>query len=103
MEKLSVVRKILRAVPDKFLQITSDIEKFGDVKVMTVEEIVGRLKAHKRMKGRNESAGRELILASHNQRAKGGSFRDKSRIKCYKYNTLGSALNHDVNERRDKK
>jgi len=33
MEQSSVVRKILRAaVPDKFLQIASNIEQFGDMK-----------------------------------------------------------------------
>lgn len=46
MDEASVVRKILRAVPDKFLQIASNIKQFGDVKEMTVEEVVGRLKAH---------------------------------------------------------
>ena len=90
MEESSVVRKILRAVPDKFLQIASNIEQFGNIKVMIVEEVVGRLKAHElRMKGRNESAGRQLLLASQNQRAKGGSFRDKSKIKCYSCNIMG--------------
>ena len=91
MEESSVVRKILRAVPDKFLQIASNIEQFGDMKAMTVEELVGRLKAHEeRMKGRSESADRQqLLLASHNQRTKGGYFRDKSRIRCYNCNTLG--------------
>ena len=91
MEESSVVRKILRAVPHKFLQIASNIEQFEDMKAMTVEELVGRLKAHEeRMKGRSESADRQqLLLASHNQRTKGGYFRDKSRIRCYNCNTLG--------------
>ena len=55
MEESSVVKKILRAVSDKFLQIASNIEQLGNVKViMTFEEVVGRLKAHElRMKGRN--------------------------------------------------
>ncbi|XP_074361014.1 uncharacterized protein LOC141701222 [Apium graveolens] len=77
-------------VPDKFLQITSNIEQFGEVKGMTVEEVVGRLKAHEeRMKGRSESVDGQLLLTSRNQRPRGGSFRDKSRIKCYNCNTTG--------------
>ncbi|XP_074373273.1 uncharacterized protein LOC141713661 [Apium graveolens] len=67
MEEPSVVRKILCAVPDKFLQIASNIEQFGDVKAMTVEELIGRLKAHEeRMKGRFESPGGQLLLTSQN-------------------------------------
>lgn len=31
MEESSVVRKILRAVPEKYLQIASNIEQFGDL------------------------------------------------------------------------
>lgn len=63
MEEASVVRKILRAVPDKFLQIASNIEQFGDVKVMTIEEVVGRLKAHEeRMKGKSENTCGQLLL-----------------------------------------
>ena len=103
MEESSVVRKILRAVPDKFLQIASNIEQFGDMKVMTVEEIVGHLKAHEeRMKGRSESAGGQLLLASQNQRARGGSFRDKSRIKCYNCNTMGHYASECSKPRRER-
>ncbi|XP_074336156.1 putative LRR receptor-like protein kinase At1g51890 [Apium graveolens] len=52
---------------------------------MTVEELVGRLKAHEeRMKGRSESADRkQLLLASQNQKTRGGYFRDKSKISYY--------------------
>ena len=63
MEESSVVRKLLRSVSDKFLQIASNIEQFGDLKVMTIEEVVGRLKAHEeRMKGKSESAGGQILL-----------------------------------------
>ncbi|XP_074355921.1 uncharacterized protein LOC141695582 [Apium graveolens] len=90
MEESGVVRKILRAIPDKFHQIASNIEQFGDVKGMTVEEVVGRFKAHEeRMKGRSESVDGQLLLTSLNQRPRGGSFRDKGRIKCYNCNTMG--------------
>ncbi|XP_074361016.1 uncharacterized protein LOC141701224 [Apium graveolens] len=79
MEESSFMRKILRAVPDKFLQIASNMEQFGDVKGMTIEEVVGHLKAYKkRMKGRSESVDGQLLLTSQNQRPRGGSFRDKT-------------------------
>ena len=103
MEESSVVRKILRAVPNKFLQIASNIEQFGDMNVTTVEEIVGHLKTHEeRMKGRSESAGGQLLLASQNQRARGGSFHDKSRIKCYNCNTLGHYASECSKPRRER-
>ncbi|XP_074356144.1 uncharacterized protein LOC141695832 [Apium graveolens] len=63
VEESSMVRKILRGVPDKFLQISSNIEQFGDIKVMTMEEVVGRLKAHEeRMRGKTENVGGQLLL-----------------------------------------
>lgn len=60
--KSYVVKKILRAVPAKFLQITSTLEQFGDLDKMTVEEVVGSLKAHEeRVKGKAESSGGQLL------------------------------------------
>ncbi|XP_074337576.1 uncharacterized protein LOC141674774 [Apium graveolens] len=41
-----VVKKLLRAVPYKFLQIVSTLEQFGDLETLFVEEVVGSLKAH---------------------------------------------------------
>ncbi|XP_074327749.1 uncharacterized protein LOC141665661 [Apium graveolens] len=53
-----VVKKVLRAMPMRFLQITSAIEQFGDLETMSVEELVGSLKAHdERLCGKNESTG----------------------------------------------
>ncbi|XP_074376845.1 uncharacterized protein LOC141718365 [Apium graveolens] len=41
-----VVKKILRAVPTKFLQITSTLEQFGNLETMSIVEVIGSLKAH---------------------------------------------------------
>ncbi|XP_074326571.1 uncharacterized protein LOC141664515 [Apium graveolens] len=41
-----VVKKLLRAVPAKFLQIASAIEQFRNIETMSVEEVIGSLKAH---------------------------------------------------------
>lgn len=66
MEESYVVKKLLRAMPSKFLQIASTIEQFGDVEKMTIDEVVGRLKAHEeRMRGQIEntgSSGGKLLL-----------------------------------------
>ncbi|XP_023736152.1 uncharacterized protein LOC111884051 [Lactuca sativa] len=63
VEEAYVVKKMLRAVPSKFLQIASTIEQFEDLYVMTVEEVVGRLKAHEeRIKEHGEVEEKKLLL-----------------------------------------
>lgn len=63
IEEAYVVKKLLRAVPTKFLQIASTIEQFGDVETMSVEETVGSLKAHEeRLKRTSETGGGQLML-----------------------------------------
>lgn len=58
-----MVKKILRAVPSKFLQIASTIEQFGNMESMIVEEVFGGLRAHEeRMKGQTEDSGNQLLL-----------------------------------------
>ncbi|KAL8157792.1 hypothetical protein AgCh_002484 [Apium graveolens] len=64
IEENYIVKKLLRAVPTKFLQITSAMEQFGQLKEMTIEEAVGSLKAHeKRIRGQTENNGGQLLLA----------------------------------------
>lgn len=46
MEESYAVRKFLRAAPAKFLPVVSPIEQFGDLKAMTIEELISRLKVH---------------------------------------------------------
>lgn len=63
IEESYVVKKLLRAVPAKFLQIASTIEQFGDLESMSVEEAVWSLKAHEeRLKGQTEPVGGQLLL-----------------------------------------
>lgn len=63
VEEVYVVKKLLRAVPSKYLQIASTIEQFGNLETMTVEETVGRLKAHEeRIRGQTDSTGNQLML-----------------------------------------
>lgn len=68
-----VVKKVLRAMPQKFLQITSAIEQFGDLKTMSIEEVIGSLKAHEeRLRGQLEASGgtNQLLLTEEEWRTK---------------------------------
>lgn len=118
MEESYVVKKLLRAVPAKFVQITSTLEQFGDMETMTVEEAVGSLKAHEeRVKGKTDTKEQQLMLTeeewmkregdekkllltreewmkrnSGGERAvkqRGRGKFDKSTIKCYNCNIYG--------------
>lgn len=63
MEESYVVKKFLRAVPSKYLQIVSTIEQFGNLEEMTVEETIGQLKAHEeRIRGPTETSRNQLLL-----------------------------------------
>jgi hypothetical protein len=44
MEEQRVVKKMLRVVPARYNQITCSIEMFADMKTMSMEELVGRLR-----------------------------------------------------------
>ena len=117
-----VVKKLLRVVPQKFLQIASTIEQFGDLETMTVEETVGSLKAHEeRLRGKTEPSNGQLLLtedewlkretegkllftraewekrASQRNRSGGNKGRsggqDKSQIKCFNCNIYGHYAN----------
>ncbi|XP_074378634.1 uncharacterized protein LOC141720181 [Apium graveolens] len=69
IDEAYVVKKLLRAVPEKFLQITSTIEQFSNLETMTIEEAVGSLKAHEeRLRGKNESNGSQLLLTEEEWR-----------------------------------
>lgn len=59
-----VMKKILRAVPTKFLQIASALEQFGNLETMSIEEVIGSLKAHEeRLSGQVESKeGQQLLM-----------------------------------------
>nr|GEW23380.1 zinc finger, CCHC-type [Tanacetum cinerariifolium] len=58
MEDETLVRKLLNAVPDRYLQIVASIEQYSDLDEMTLEEVVGRLKTYeeriKYMKGKQD-------------------------------------------------
>lgn len=58
-----VVKKLLLAVPQKFLQIASTMEQFGNLETMMLEEAIGSLKAREeRVKGNTEGPSSQLLL-----------------------------------------
>ncbi|KAG6581711.1 hypothetical protein SDJN03_21713, partial [Cucurbita argyrosperma subsp. sororia] len=55
VDDIQVVKKLLRSTSAKFLQITSTIEEFNDLKTKSVDKIIGSLKAHEeRLQGFGE-------------------------------------------------
>lgn len=46
IEDETLVRKLLNAVPDRYLQIVASIEQYSDLSEMTMEEAIGRLKTY---------------------------------------------------------
>ncbi|XP_074336196.1 uncharacterized protein LOC141673357 [Apium graveolens] len=71
MAEAYVVKKVLRAMPHKFLHITSAIEQFGDLEKMSIEEVIGSLKAYEeRLRGQTESSGdtTQLLLTEEEWR-----------------------------------
>ncbi|GJW31316.1 zinc finger, CCHC-type containing protein [Tanacetum coccineum] len=70
IEDSVVARKLLNAVPDKFLQIVASIEQYSDLDEMSVDEAIGRLKTFeeriKVKKGRAFEDQDKLLLAKHN-------------------------------------
>lgn len=105
-----VVKKLLRAVPFKFLKIASTMEQFGNLETMTVEETVGSLKAHEeRLRGQTETRGSKLLLTEEEwarkendegkllltreewlkKSSKPRGVRDKSKVRCFNCHVLG--------------
>lgn len=69
MKEAYVVKKLLRAISSKFLQIASAIEKFGNLEEMSVEEVIGSLKAHEeRLRGQTENSHGHLLLTEEEWR-----------------------------------
>ena len=72
VEEISVVKKFLRAVLPRFMQIVTSIEQYDDLKNMSVEEVVGRLKVHEEKLCDYEDKEEEKYMGSgsHEQKRK---------------------------------
>ncbi|GJV36283.1 zinc finger, CCHC-type containing protein [Tanacetum coccineum] len=54
-EDSTLVRKLLNAIPDRFLQIVASIEQYSDLDEMSLDETIGRLKtSEERLKYKNK-------------------------------------------------
>ncbi|GJW96594.1 zinc finger, CCHC-type containing protein [Tanacetum coccineum] len=81
MEDETLVRKLLNAVPDRYLQIVASIEQYSDLDEMTLEEAIGRLKTYKERikykKGKQVDNQEKLMFTRHEN--KGKYFRGRGR------------------------
>nr|GEY51139.1 hypothetical protein [Tanacetum cinerariifolium] len=67
VEEAYVVKKLLRAVLSKFLQIDSTIKQFADLDNMIVEEVIGWLKAHEERVHGKSKIGEGKLLLTHQE------------------------------------
>lgn len=109
IEEAYVVKKLLRVVPKRFLQVVSTIEQFGDFKTMTVEEVIGHLKAYEeRICTYANNEGEHLLLTRAEWRAKeaktSGRSRkfDKKRVKCFRCKNFGHYSYDCPSEKKEK-
>lgn len=66
-----IVKKMLRVVLQKFIQIAFTIEEFGDSKSKTMEEVISSLKAHEeRLHGRDMKGGEHVLLTHREWKAR---------------------------------
>nr|GFC06696.1 zinc finger, CCHC-type [Tanacetum cinerariifolium] len=102
IEDSVVVRKLLNAIPDKFLQIVASIEQYSDLDEMSVEEAIGRLKTFeeriKVKKGRAFEDQDKLLFAKHNDNGRRHHYDNQGGGRCIPpYNR-----NHDENRQHGK-
>ncbi|GJW63553.1 hypothetical protein Tco_0115437 [Tanacetum coccineum] len=81
MEDETLVRKLLNAIPNRYLQIVASIEQYLDLDEMTLEEAIGRLKTYeeriKYKKGKQVDNQEKLMFTRHEN--KGKYFRGRGR------------------------
>nr|GEU94323.1 hypothetical protein [Tanacetum cinerariifolium] len=94
VEKAYVIKKLLRAVPSKFLQIASTIEQFVDLDNMTVEEVIGRLKAHEERVRRQSKSGEGKLLLTHQEWLERSKKKGNEEQRTSQHNTRSSASNN---------
>ncbi|CAL5032889.1 unnamed protein product [Urochloa decumbens] len=98
VEEKYVVKKLLRSVSTKFINVASSMVLFGDINNMAMEEAIGSLKAHEELlKGQEVRSEEQLLMARGGDSARGrgraqGSrdgCKDKSKVKCYNCQDYG--------------
>ena len=90
VEEISVVKKFLRVVPPRFMQIVTSIEQFGDLKNMSVEEVIGCLKVHEeRLRGYEDKEKEKKTSYSHMRSGSHGRKRMMQLTFFFKYKRAG--------------
>nr|GEZ47533.1 zinc finger, CCHC-type [Tanacetum cinerariifolium] len=83
IEDQTIVRKLLNAVPDRYLQIVASIEQYSDLSKMMIEDVIGRLKTYEERitykKGKQVDNQEKLMFTRHESRGK--YFRGRGRRK----------------------
>ncbi|GJT43375.1 zinc finger, CCHC-type containing protein [Tanacetum coccineum] len=96
-EDSTLVRKLLTAVPDRFLHIVASIEQYSNLDNMSLDEAIGRLKTFeerlKCKKERQPDSQERLMFSQHD--SQGQSFRAQGNCK--------GKSNQENNYRSDKK
>nr|GFC03483.1 zinc finger, CCHC-type [Tanacetum cinerariifolium] len=75
LDESLLVRKLLDSTPDRFIQIVASIEQTNDLDDITLDEIVGKLKAFKeriKLQKRGQVESRENLLFAHGEHSKRG-------------------------------
>ena len=98
VEEKYVVKKLLRSVSTKFINVASSMVLFGDINNMAMEEAIGSLKAlEELLKGQEVRFEEQLLMARgqdsvrgrvHAQGSREGR-KDKSKVKCYNCQDYG--------------
>ncbi|GKB32994.1 hypothetical protein Tco_0872395 [Tanacetum coccineum] len=74
MEDETLVRKLLNAVPDRYLQIVASIKQYSDLSEMTLEEAIERLKTYeeriKYKRGKQVDNQEKLMFTRHENKEK---------------------------------
>nr|GFA50771.1 zinc finger, CCHC-type [Tanacetum cinerariifolium] len=74
IEDQTLVRKLLNAITERYLQVVASIEQYSDLKEITFEEAVGRLKTYeeriKYKKGKQVDSQDKLMFTRHENKGK---------------------------------
>ena len=96
MDEKYVVKKLLRAVSTKFINVASSLMLFSDINKMAMEEAIGSLKAHEELlKGREVQREEQQLLMARARDSSGSrghvrdEQKDKSKVKCYNCQQFG--------------
>nr|GEZ00758.1 ribonuclease H-like domain, reverse transcriptase, RNA-dependent DNA polymerase [Tanacetum cinerariifolium] len=90
IEDQTLVRKLLNAVPDRYLQIVASIEQYSDLSKMTMEEAIGRLKAYEeRIKYKKGMKDEESSHRNFNRNNFKKSSYDTSKLQWYQCKKIG--------------